>query len=139
MNVLELDGVTKVYGEQPPVAALAGVSFAVQPGELVAIVGPSGSGKSTLLHVMGTLEPPTTGAVRINGVDVVPFVEAELDRRFPGRAERRAPDPEGLRNAWAAPSLPGRLNETYRPTPSFRNRCRSLWKATVSPPCESTR
>lgn len=42
------------------------------------------------------------GALLINGVDVVPFVEAELDRRFPGRAERRAADPAGLRNAWAA-------------------------------------
>ncbi len=42
--VLELDGVTKVYGEQPPVPALRGVSFSVRRGELVAIVGPSGSG-----------------------------------------------------------------------------------------------
>jgi hypothetical protein len=45
---------------------------------------------------------PDGDALRVNGVDVVPFVEAELDRRFPGRADRRADDPEGLRNAWAA-------------------------------------
>ncbi|MEA2201313.1 MAG: putative transport system ATP-binding protein [Solirubrobacteraceae bacterium] len=74
--VLELDAVTKVYGEQPPVAALRGVSFSVQRGELVAVVGPSGSGKSTLLHVMGTLERPSSGVVRIDGVDA-----AQLDDR----------------------------------------------------------
>jgi putative ABC transport system ATP-binding protein len=68
--------VTKVYGEQPPVAALRGVSFSVQRGELVAIVGPSGSGKSTLLHIMGTLERPSSGVVRIGGVDA-----AQLDDR----------------------------------------------------------
>ena len=68
--VLELDGVTKTYPALPPVVALSSVSFRVRRGELVAIVGPSGSGKSTLLHVMGTLERPTTGAVRITGLDV---------------------------------------------------------------------
>jgi len=67
--VLELEGVSKVYREQPPVHALHGVTFSVQRGELVAIVGPSGSGKSTLLHVMGTLEQPTDGVIRINGVE----------------------------------------------------------------------
>jgi putative ABC transport system ATP-binding protein len=78
--VLELDGVTKVYGEQPPVAALRGVSFSVQRGELVAIVGPSGSGKSTLLHVMGTLERPSSGVVRIGGVDAAGLDDRELSR-----------------------------------------------------------
>ena len=68
--VLELAAVTKVYPAEPPVVALRDVSFSVRRGELVAIVGPSGSGKSTLLHVMGTLEQPTSGAVRITGLDV---------------------------------------------------------------------
>jgi putative ABC transport system ATP-binding protein len=76
--VLELDGVTKVYGEQPPVAALRGVSFSVRRGELVAIVGPSGSGKSTLLHVMGTLERPSSGVVRVGGVDAARLGDREL-------------------------------------------------------------
>jgi putative ABC transport system ATP-binding protein len=76
--VLELDGVTKIYGEQPPVPALRGVSFSVRPGELVAIVGPSGSGKSTLLHVMGTLERPSSGVVRIGGVDAARLSDREL-------------------------------------------------------------
>jgi putative ABC transport system ATP-binding protein len=82
--VLELDGVTKVYGEQRAggsrVPALRGVSFSVQGGELVAIVGPSGSGKSTLLHIMGTLERPTSGVIRIGGVDAARLDDRELSK-----------------------------------------------------------
>jgi putative ABC transport system ATP-binding protein len=76
--VLELEEVTKIYGEEPPVFALRGVSFSVRRGELVAIVGPSGSGKSTLLHVMGTLERPSSGVVRIGGVDAARLSDGEL-------------------------------------------------------------
>ena len=78
--VLELDGVTKVYGEQPPVAALRGVSFCVHGGELVSIVAPSGSGKSTLLHIMGTLERPSGGVVRIGGVDAAQLDDRDLSQ-----------------------------------------------------------
>jgi putative ABC transport system ATP-binding protein len=76
--VLELEKVTKSYDGEPPVVALAGVSFAVTEGELVAIVGPSGSGKSTLLHLMGTLDRPSSGAVRITGLDVARFSDRQL-------------------------------------------------------------
>jgi len=79
-SVLELDGVTKVYGEEPPVSALRGVSFSVRQGELVAILGPSGSGKSTLLHVIGTLERPSSGVVRIGGVDAAQLNDRELSQ-----------------------------------------------------------
>jgi putative ABC transport system ATP-binding protein len=75
---LELEGVTKIYGGQPPVPALRGVSLTVRHGELVAIVGPSGSGKTTLLHVMGTLERPTDGLVRIDGVDAAGLGDRQL-------------------------------------------------------------
>jgi putative ABC transport system ATP-binding protein len=76
--VLELDHVTKRYAAEPPVTALDGVSFSVHAGELVAIVGPSGSGKSTLLHLMGTLDLPSSGTVRITGLDVAGLSDREL-------------------------------------------------------------
>jgi len=67
--VLELLDVVKTYPGDPPVQALRGVSLAIHSRELVALVGPSGSGKSTLLHVMGTLDRPTRGVVRVAGHD----------------------------------------------------------------------
>jgi putative ABC transport system ATP-binding protein len=76
--VLELENVSKVYPGQPPVRALEKVSLAVAAGELAAIVGPSGSGKSTLLHLMGTLDQPTAGAVRITGLDAARMRDREL-------------------------------------------------------------
>jgi putative ABC transport system ATP-binding protein len=76
--VLELEQVSKVYPGQPPVRALDQVSLAVPAGELAAIVGPSGSGKSTLLHLMGTLDMPTAGTVRITGIDVAKMRDREL-------------------------------------------------------------
>jgi putative ABC transport system ATP-binding protein len=76
--VLELERVSKVYPGSPPVRALDQVSLAVTAGELTAIVGPSGSGKSTLLHLMGTLDRPTTGTVRVTGIDVAAMTDREL-------------------------------------------------------------
>ena len=77
---LDLDEVTKIYGEEPPVSALRGVSFSVGHGELVAIVGPSGCGKSTLLHIMGTLDRPSSGVVRIGGIDAARLGDRDLSR-----------------------------------------------------------
>jgi putative ABC transport system ATP-binding protein len=76
--VLELDRVSKVYPRSPPVRALDQASLAVAAGELVAVAGPSGSGKSTLLHLMGTLDKPTAGTVRITGIDVARMRDREL-------------------------------------------------------------
>jgi putative ABC transport system ATP-binding protein len=76
--VMELERVSKVYRGQPPVRALDQVSLAVAAGELAAVVGPSGSGKSTLLHLMGTLDKPTSGTVRITGIDAARMTDREL-------------------------------------------------------------
>jgi putative ABC transport system ATP-binding protein len=74
--VLELVDVRKTYAGG--VDALAGVSLTVRQGELLAIVGPSGSGKSTLLHVMGTLERPSSGIVRVGGFEAGGLNDAAL-------------------------------------------------------------
>jgi len=76
--VLEVVDVAMEYRGDPPVVALGGVNLRIDQGEFVAIVGPSGSGKSTLLHVMGTLERPTRGAVRIAGEDTSSMSEKQL-------------------------------------------------------------
>jgi putative ABC transport system ATP-binding protein len=76
--VLELEGVSRTYPGSPPVRALDQVSVAVTAGELTGIVGPSGSGKSTLLHLMGTLDKPTNGTVRITGIDAARMTDREL-------------------------------------------------------------
>ncbi len=78
MTLLELDRVRKEY--PGGVVALDDVSLTVGAGEDVAIVGPSGSGKSTLLHLMGTLDRPSRGRVRVGGVDVASLSDAGLSR-----------------------------------------------------------
>jgi putative ABC transport system ATP-binding protein len=75
---LELIDVVKEYVGEPPVRALDGVSLEVHDGELTAIVGPSGSGKSTLLHIIGTLDRPSSGIVRVAGVDTSRMSDREL-------------------------------------------------------------
>ena len=76
--VLRLESVEKVYPGTPPVAALDGVSFQVEAGELAGVVGPSGSGKSTLLHIMGTLDRASSGRVEVVGFDVAELSDRKL-------------------------------------------------------------
>ena len=76
--VLDLQDAVRTYPGDPPVEALRGVNLRVRQGELVAIVGPSGSGKSTLLHVLGTLDKPTSGIVKVAGFDIGKLSDKDL-------------------------------------------------------------
>ena len=76
--VMLLTDVTKTYPGTPPVQALISVTMSIGAGERVAVLGPSGSGKTTLLHVLGTLERPTSGTVRIGGQELSALSDAEL-------------------------------------------------------------
>ncbi|EOS48497.1 ABC transporter ATP-binding protein [Lachnospiraceae bacterium JLR.KK009] len=79
MEILKAEHLTKVYGSgENQVKALDDVSFSVQKGEFLAIIGPSGSGKSTLLHVLGGVDVPTSGKVFMEGTDVYAQSESQL-------------------------------------------------------------
>jgi putative ABC transport system ATP-binding protein len=75
---VELRNVVRRYPGEPPVESLRGVSLRIEPGELLAVVGPSGSGKTTLLHIVGTLDRPTSGAVRIAGADITRMSDRQI-------------------------------------------------------------
>jgi putative ABC transport system ATP-binding protein len=76
--IVELRDVVRRYPGEPPVESLRGVSLRIEPGELLAVVGPSGSGKTTLLHIVGTLDRPTSGAVRIAGADITSMSDRQI-------------------------------------------------------------
>ncbi len=79
MNILEIRNLCKVYGNgETRVDALKDVSFDIEQGEFVAIVGPSGSGKSTLLHILGGVDVPSSGVVNIAGTDIGKLDETKL-------------------------------------------------------------
>ena len=79
MEILRTENLTKIYGEgENRVVALDNVSFSVEKGEFVAIVGASGSGKSTLLHLLGGVDKPTSGTVYVDGKDIYKLNEENL-------------------------------------------------------------
>ncbi len=79
MEILRVEHLSKIYGSgENAVHALDDVSFGVEKGQFLAIIGPSGSGKSTLLHILGGVDRPTSGNVYLNGEDVYSHSETEL-------------------------------------------------------------
>ncbi len=79
MEILRVENLTKIYGKGAnEVRALDGVSFSVNKGSFVAVIGPSGSGKSTLLHILGGVDRPTSGRVLVDGKDVYAQNEDQL-------------------------------------------------------------
>ena len=79
MEIVRGEKLTKVYGEgETEVVALNNVSFSVEKGQFVAIIGPSGSGKSTLLHMLGGVDRPTSGKVHIDNTDIYSLNETNL-------------------------------------------------------------
>jgi putative ABC transport system ATP-binding protein len=78
LAVMELIGVRKSYAGNPPVEALRGIDLTINEGELIGLVGTSGSGKSTMLNIMGALDHPTEGKVRIQGQDLSALSDRQL-------------------------------------------------------------
>lgn len=79
MKILRVQNLSRVYGKgENKVEALKDVSFSVEKGQFVAIIGPSGSGKSTLLHLLGGVDKPTSGHVYMNGQDIYKYNDTQL-------------------------------------------------------------
>lgn len=79
MEILKIENLSKIYGSgETAVKALDNISFSVEKGEFVAIIGPSGSGKSTLLHLLGGVDRPTSGKVFVNDTDIYQLNESKL-------------------------------------------------------------
>ena len=125
--VLEAEGLAKTYEEGvAPVVVLDGVDLTVQPGEMVAVVGASGSGKSTLLHLLGGLDRPSAGTVRIQGATMSAMSEEERSKLrsrsvgFVFQFHQLLPEFTALENAM----MPGWI--AGRPSAQVRARAESL-------------
>ena len=79
MKILEVKNLTKIYGNnENSVKALDDISFSVEKGEFLSIIGASGSGKSTLLHILGGIEKPSSGTIFVNNKDIGTLTDSQL-------------------------------------------------------------
>ncbi len=160
MEIVKVEHLTKTYGTGAlAVKALEDVSFSVETGEFVAIVGPSGSGKSTLLHMLGGVDRPTSGKVYIAGSDIyglnesglaifrrrhvgliyqfynlIPVLNVEENITLPQLLDGRGADPDKLGEILAATGLTDRLNHLPNQLSGGQQQRVSIGRALVNNP-----
>ncbi len=160
MEILRVENLSKVYGKgETAVHALDNVSFSVEKGEFVAIVGPSGSGKSTLLHILGGVDRPTSGRVLIENNDIyslnetqlaifrrrqigliyqfynlIPVLNVEENITLPLLLDHRTPDAEHLREILGILNLNDRLGYLPNQLSGGQQQRVSIGRAIISHP-----
>lgn len=160
MEILKVENLTKIYGKgNTRVVALDNVSFSVQKGEFVAIVGASGSGKSTLLHLLGGVDRPTSGKVYVEGKDIyslnddklsifrrrhvgliyqfynlIPILNVEENITLPLSLDNRKSDKEKLDNLIKLLGLDGRRNHLPHELSGGQEQRTSIGRALITNP-----
>lgn len=160
MKILDVKNLSKTYGKgETRVRALDNVSFSVDKGEFVAIVGPSGSGKSTLLHILGGVDVPSGGSVIINGEDIskldetalaifrrrqigliyqfynlIPILTVEENLTLPLRLDGRKPDKKQINSLVDTLGLGDRLNHLPNQLSGGQQQRVSIGRALVNNP-----
>ncbi|MCI8497603.1 MAG: ABC transporter ATP-binding protein [Clostridiales bacterium] len=160
MEILRVENLSKVYGKgETAVRALDNVSFSVEKGEFVAIVGPSGSGKSTLLHILGGVDRPTSGRVLIEENDIysmnetqlaifrrrhvgliyqfynlIPVLNVEENITLPLLLDHRKPDPEHLKEILDTLNLSSRIGYLPNQLSGGQQQRVSIGRAVISHP-----
>ncbi len=160
MEILKVENLTKIYGkDSTKVVALDNVSFSVEKGEFVAIVGASGSGKSTLLHLIGGVDKPTRGKVFIDGLDIhefdddklaifrrrqigliyqfynlIPILNVEENITLPLALDNRKVDKETLNNMLKLLGLQNRLNHLPNELSGGEQQRTSIGRALITNP-----